>query len=445
MKDLSIKEINDYFKDVINEIGEGNAGQYIDNDLDRCIKSDDGKSVFKIKDLKNLKNLLKVIIYNAGFYSNGKLLNDLVKNFDGSSKEDVDSLFEIYDNYLKLNDEKNVNLSEYISSYNENEIKFLDTLDEYHEKFNIEDESLNKEYKDKYYNIQKKVFDSFLTNHVKDVDKYAINGYYRYSDLIENKFNKVGKSILKDYIAEADKRGDVEQFTNLNEFAIQQLAARLDDSKFINHIKSKELRKMLQKGNATNKKIIFGEKVNNACEWVKDSIGVILICSIAAVGILGIGHHLTALATRSIANTKNQVQIETNVETGAGFAKFTGNAILATQQDGKYYVEVFGIGVKDAGSKPEFCSVTYEIEKDLYDKIYKYYDIEYEYGKDGQLVGAKNEKRNTIEAFGGAKSLRAEWDVKEILADEITKKAPVSVTWQKSDSASATIEYEPEM
>lgn len=46
MKDLSIKEINDYFKDVINEIGEGNAGQYIDNDLDRCIKSDDGKSVF---------------------------------------------------------------------------------------------------------------------------------------------------------------------------------------------------------------------------------------------------------------------------------------------------------------------------------------------------------------------------------------------------------------
>lgn len=60
--------------------------------------------------------------------------------------------------------------------------------------------------------------------------------------------------------------------------------------------------------------------------------------------------------------------------------------------------------------------------------LYKYYDISYEYGRDGQVVNATNRLRDDLGAFGGAKAKRANWETIEKLVD-VTEQEPISVTW----------------
>lgn len=191
--------------------------------------------------------------------------------------------------------------------------------------------------------------------------------------------------------------------------------------------------KILKKGDSALNKHIFKERVGHASYDIKQTVGVVLMCAVVAAEALGLSHHYFACLSRKVSIEKDMVQIETNIKDGVGFEIFTGNAISATEIDGKYYVEIFGVGSKEDGGAPEFCSLKYEIGKDLYDDICEYYDIEFKFNIDGQVTKAENKLISNKEFFGHGKSLRADSKVKEKLADEVTKKAPVSITWHNAN------------
>ena len=86
------------------------------------------------------------------------------------------------------------------------------------------------------------------------------------------------------------------------------------------------------------------------------------------------------------------------------------------------------------GSEPTFSSVTYEVDKELYDKIFKYIDIEYQYGTSGQLVSADYSVRTPDFWFGGTKSAFAERDILEKLV-KVTQQEVISKRFYSSSEA----------
>ncbi len=138
--------------------------------------------------------------------------------------------------------------------------------------------------------------------------------------------------------------------------------------------------------------------------------------------ILGGAHHSAYALKRDISKDKYKVQIESNIQKSAELSKFTGRAMTVTQQESQYFVEMFGVGIEKAGSKPEFMSVTYNIDKDLYEKMFKYIDIKYSYGPDGKLIDAEYSTRKNLSLFGGAKADRAEYQILQELVDVTTQK-----------------------
>ncbi len=469
LAEVNLKEINKHFKDFIKII-ESDDKSFFSN-RNECFLHNENPSENPIAnefECYVLKNEIIPIVTGLAVsykYDNGhhdtahkEAVENVVNSIKLTSQKEVDDLVEIYQNFLKVYEAYQLNNNKGLSGiaqmfginhYNRDFAQeVFVAISNYKEKLNLDYESVQKEADDKFYNVQKKVFENIIKN-TKGSDFFATkNSYYtQYSFQIRDEsvnmfcLDNVDLS-LKKYFTEADEKNDIEQFKDLTKFQAQHLYEKLGKD-FVKKIKSKELKDILQNGNSDLKKLVFKKRVEKTSCNIKNSIGVVLICAVAALGIAGVLHHAGAAISRQISLGQDLVQIESNVEAGAGLSKFTGNAILATQKDGKYFVEIFGIGVKDVGGKPEFCSATYEIEKDLYDKIYKYYDIEYEYGKDGQLISASNNRRKNLEFFGPALSLRAEWDVKEILAEEVTKKAPVNVTWQ--NAYADAIDVEPEM
>lgn len=98
-------------------------------------------------------------------------------------------------------------------------------------------------------------------------------------------------------------------------------------------------------------------------EFVSDhkvAFGIVLPVAIMALG--GI-HHIFYPVAHNWQKKNDKVAIERNIEDTADFAKYTCNALLATKKDGKYFVEMFGTGIKEAGDTPEFCSVSYSINR----------------------------------------------------------------------------------
>lgn len=172
--------------------------------------------------------------------------------------------------------------------------------------------------------------------------------------------------------------------------------------------------------------ILYGK-----CGDYGDAAGAGALTDAAIIVVGGIGTALGFAINYDVQDKqmiKNKIQIEENVAYSANFAKFTGNAITVTRKDNKYYAEVFGVAIEDVGGTPTFASVSYEINKDLYDKVFKYMDIKYEYGKEGQLISATNEKRNPDFWFGRYKSNRAYWRIFEALV-EVTEQEVVSKTF----------------
>lgn len=158
-----------------------------------------------------------------------------------------------------------------------------------------------------------------------------------------------------------------------------------------------------------------------------DSVGkpltaTILTYTLVGTIILGAGHHIGYAVKRDINKEKYKVQIEQNIQNSSSLSKFTGRAMTVTQQDSQYFVEMFGVGIEKAGSKPEFMSLTYNIDKQLYEKMFKYIDIKYSYGPDGKLIDAEYNTRDNLELFGGSKADRAEYKILKELVDVTTQK-----------------------
>ncbi len=460
VKDLSFEKINEHLKSFIKELGDKKGffdsmnGVFYDEKGGNVIVSDELRKQFLdgiMSVVKNRPEHLSSYDINEAAYK--QKLESINENFDGSSKKDMDSLLEIFENFL--NSVENEEVSKLVGfGKNGNNIYMFNSLSQYRNKLKAEDKDLMKEYDDKFYNIQKQAFGKLLEAHRND-DYYMIDEgkeyLYRYlfGRSSFSTFYEINKDALKQYISKAEEMKDLDQFSSLTKYQVEHLGCKVGKENINNLISDPDVNKKIQslwkESQRDVKKIQFKRKIERATYNIKSSIGVVLICSVFAAGLVGSLHHLGAVISRNISMGQDMVQIETNVKDGVGLAKFTGNAILATETDGKYYVEIFGIGVKQAGGKPEFCSATYEIEKDLYDVIYKYYDIEYKYGKEGQLVGASNNIRTNLEACGLAKANRANWKVKEILAEEITKKDPVSITWQNANADAIDVDVEPEM
>ncbi len=441
---ITVKDINEYIKSLIDEVGDGEGYNY---DYMVGLVDKNEKVVCNREDCNLIKYALWKTLSNnrIGWYTFSirsnifSTMKRCLAEIEEVTQENADDLIDLYKNYI------NIASKEYVLKFffaDENNINrdLFSAISEYRNKINIKDEKVAKEYDEKFYNLQKDYF-KFYTDNYLNQKKYTLaKTYYgyRYSNLYE-----INSKHLKNLIFEADAKGDVGFFASLNKYQMQQLADKIDADKQMDKFQTKEIKQLFKTANATTKKLDFKKKVGDAVETIKDHTFAIVLCAVMLPGVLGASHHLWHMVGKEIEKGKDLVQIETNVENGTGFSKFTGNAILATQQDGKYFAEVFGIAVKEVGNKPEFCSVYFEVDKDTYDEIYKYYDIEYEYGKEGQLVGAKNKLRTNLEVCGLAKSTRADWDIMDKLAEKITKNSPKGIVWQNANADA--IDIEPEM
>ena len=124
---------------------------------------------------------------------------------------------------------------------------------------------------------------------------------------------------------------------------------------------------MLFTGLGTLLGYIIGEKVSNdayqGVEWGFVS-GIAVDILIAVIG----GNIVPCVMESK--NAERFVEIEKNIERSTNFSKFTKKAITVSTDGEKYYAEVIGMGLKEIGTKPDFVSVTYNIDKNLYDKLY---------------------------------------------------------------------------
>ncbi|MBQ3494008.1 MAG: hypothetical protein IJA69_01185 [Clostridia bacterium] len=138
-------------------------------------------------------------------------------------------------------------------------------------------------------------------------------------------------------------------------------------------------------------------------------------------------------------NTNNKIAIEQNVAQSAGFAKFTGNAFTVTYEEDKFYTEMFGVAVEKRGGEPTFASVTYEIDKDLYDTINKYVDITYQYGTSGQLIGADYEMRRPDFWLPNAQAAIVENKILKKLVEVTEQKVVSKRTYTKTEATNAAV------
>lgn len=170
-------------------------------------------------------------------------------------------------------------------------------------------------------------------------------------------------------------------------------------------------------------------------EWFM--AGGITLGTIAVLGLLGWGGWAIH---RSIDVDNSKLKIEENVVKHNELAKFTGNAYTVSAQDNEYFLELFGIAIKTPGATPSFTSLTYKIDEDLYNKIFKYVDIKYEYGREGQVIGAENNLRENLRFFFPGEGARnAEYDIFRQMvkvtakqAESINELGPSKETTQKT-------------
>lgn len=167
---------------------------------------------------------------------------------------------------------------------------------------------------------------------------------------------------------------------------------------------------------------------------IKDNLSakkIVIGSAIFATAVLAVGglHHLAFFVSKYNSLQNDKLKIESNVEKVNNIGKFTGSAMTVSIKNGKFYLELFGTMIESSGKTPEFVSVNYEINEELYDKIHTYFDIEYEYGRDGQIIGAKNEYRILKPVIGLAQRDRAGWSAFKEVADVVTKNPYIKINY----------------
>jgi len=198
----------------------------------------------------------------------------------------------------------------------------------------------------------------------------------------------------------------------------------------------KAYRKMLKAALAEKKRLEFRARVDKAYSSVKSKPVFAIALPIVLAAILTGLHHGGAYLVRNSQEEKDMAQIERNIEEVGEFADYNCSAVYASEKDGKYYVEVYGAAVKEKGEAPKFCNMTYEVDKDLYETIFKFYQVDFEYNDDGKMVDATNtikEDTEKFSVFGKMAANRARWETASELV-ETTKGSPVSVEYDLNNS-----------
>lgn len=394
--------------------------------------------------LNNAKNLLSKYYYSGDDYKNI------------SSKDYYEGLIKVFELLKKFENieykdqfgmkKKCLTISDCSSIFNN--LKSKEILD------------TNNIFEDELYKIQKHMFEKYielkdqkienLKNERKAIEERNLNRKNLRFAKFENKrqlesnikeyLYDLNRNSLVYFIKKADEKNDVEQILKIDTKRFAEELDLKEANDIVDSIQNSDLKKHFNKVLGTIKKEVFRGKVKDSKVILKSfAVGLIL------TSFLGLVHHIGIEVINGRRLNQDYLQIEENVETGLGISKFNAQAVLASQQDGKYYAEVFGMGIKDKNSIPEFCSLLYEIDKDTYERLYRYFDIKYKYGDVGQLVGAENKLRTDLEAYGTAKAKRARWDIIEDLADKFTKNKPEIVKWINGNTKNLSSDMESEM
>lgn len=239
----------------------------------------------------------------------------------------------------------------------------------------------------------------------KNIEKNSNKTIEEYIKIIEE---IVSEKIYGGY----HKNSTVEMMENIikvldvNYYAVKAKAYS-DEYTFLNKCKEyqKEIDFISKEIKKVNRKIKIQDCVKASALW--GSVAT-LTCAV----LLGGSHHFWQSVEKSKDLNNDKVKIEKNVQNINQIAKFTGNAFTVSQKEEKKYLELFGIMIENPGESPVFGSLIYEIDDKLYETIHDYFDIEYKYGLDGQLISAENTMRD-IHVVNGPRQKRVSWEVFE--------------------------------
>lgn len=143
----------------------------------------------------------------------------------------IDNLLEIFENFLNYDHKDRVDdtgLNGIVRMLHLHSSEVFNSVKNYREKLNFEDKNLQKEYDEKFYNIQKRIFE-----HYKEFNKDSQvfterNGKEANFHLVsEEKYNRLYYfKGLDNFVSEAVEKNDIEQFNDLTLVQAQHLSQK---------------------------------------------------------------------------------------------------------------------------------------------------------------------------------------------------------------------------
>lgn len=146
------------------------------------------------------------------------------------------------------------------------------------------------------------------------------------------------------------------------------------------------------------------------------------IVSIEIIGLLGL---LVFLKVKDNEHENNINKVQHNIENNTEFEDYILKAYRADYIEGDYLLRIYGEANKRGDNNTELLSVSYNIDKDLYDKIRKNVEVYYQFDAYENIINVEMKGRGSIKNL----------DIMKELA-EITENEPVSVTIYNSNSSS---------
>ncbi len=177
-------------------------------------------------------------------------------------------------------------------------------------------------------------------------------------------------------------------------------------------------KKKLKSALSDKKKDNFKHKINETVSSLKSRKISFVAIPLVAGAVLAGGYHGSCYVVNEIQSSKNLDTIAQQIKENAGYSDFKCSAISAEEIDGKYFVEIYGFGIKEGESSASLQSVAYEIDKELYQEISENYSIEFSKNENGDVIGAKNTMKKNIKVIDDIKSNRVRWDVNKKLVEE---------------------------
>lgn len=193
-----------------------------------------------------------------------------------------------------------------------------------------------------------------------------------------------------------------------------------------NHLRKyeKELIKAFKKQENIKKANKKKRKINKIKLWIKDNADSLVIAGIGVPAFLTLGHIFgcAAVATKNyeafVATTQENMQQVNEV------ADFTGKAFKATESKNNYYLELYGTLKEKPDDKAIFSSMVYEIDKETYEFLNKYFDVNFKFDQNSQVIDAEN-FMNNVYGFVKSNDIRREAYAK--ISDITANQEPVEI------------------